>query len=124
MITRTFAFTADAHGRTDFRIAYETFRGRDPTKIEKGERPLLAAIQRALEAVSVPMGDLPEDAELDLRMRTLRPEGGTITLSQRAFEKLTTYAESTPFQAGVSAQVEDFLDRWSAAEKHEPETAP
>lgn len=119
MLTRRFTFTSDRVGRTDFRIAYETFRGRDPAKIEKAERPLLAEIQRALESVSAPVGDLLEDVDLDLRMRTLRPEGGTITISQRAFDKLASYVEITPFHAGVSVQVEDFLDRWSTADKQE-----
>ena len=119
MLQRVFTFTADAAGRTDFRMAYETFRGRDPAKIEKGDRRYLAELQRALEAVSDPIGELPDDIELDLRMRKLKAEGGTVTLGQKAWEKLDSWVEDTPFQAGLSVAIEDFRDRWSAAEKLE-----
>ncbi len=117
MLTRVFAFTPDAKGRTDFRLAFETFRGRDPSKIEKDDRRCLAELQRALEAVSVPIGELPEDVDIDLRPRKLQNDGGTITLSQRTHEKLSHWLTETPFQAGLSVQVEDFEDRLSAAEK-------
>lgn len=121
MMTRVFTFTPDAKGRIDFRLAYETFRSRDPQKIEKDDRRCLAELQRAFEAVSVPIGELPED--IDMRMRKLQDDGGTITISQRSHEKLATFAAETHFQAGLSVQVEDFLDRWSAAEKREADTS-
>lgn len=121
MVNRVFAFTADMKGRTDFRLVYEAFRGRDPQKCVKEERPKLAEIQRALESVSVPIGDLPEDAELDGRMRKLKDGGGVITLKARTFEKLIEYMDETPFMAGVSAQVEDCTQRLSAADKAEVE---
>jgi hypothetical protein len=123
MITRVFKFAANADGRVDFRIAYEAFRARDPQKI-KDERKLLAEIQRALEAVSEPVGDLPEASDLDMRMRTLKKSGGTIRLAQRTFDRLEAFVNETPFQAGMSVAVEDFLDRWSAAEKDDDTASP
>ncbi len=117
MLTRVLTFTPDATGQLDFTLAYEAFKGRGAEKIDREERRQLAEIQRALEAVSEPFGDLPANAPIDLRPRKLKADGGTITLLQRTFEKFTGYAEAAAFQAAISAQVEDFLDRLSAAEK-------
>ncbi len=120
MKTRTFTFTPDQPGRADFRLAYEAIRSRDPQKCTGSERQWIEQIQRALESVSDPVGDLPDDAEFDLRFRKLRPEGGTITLTQKAHEKLESYLEEALFQAGLSIAVADFRDRWGQAEKGEP----
>lgn len=116
MVTRVFEFPPTAAGRVDFRIAYEAFRARDPQRA-KDERKILAEIQRALEAVSDPVGDLPPEADLDMRMRALKKTGGTIRIGQKPFERLEAYVTETPFQAGMSVAVEDFLDRWGTAEK-------
>lgn len=121
MLTRVFTFTADAKGRTDFRLAYESYRSRDPQKITKDERRHLAELQRELERISDPIGDLPDDVDMDLRQRKLKADGGFIALSQRTFEKLEGYIDEAPFMAGLSVQVEDFRDRLSAAEKVESE---
>ena len=75
-LQRVFEFTADVRGRGDFRLAYEAFRGRNPEKIAKEERRSAAELQEALESVSTPIGDLPEDAELDVRFRRLNEERG------------------------------------------------
>ena len=121
MITRSFTFNG-LYGKADFRIAYEAFRARDPQKC-KDDRKILAELQRAFEAISDPVGELPDDADLDTRLRKLKTKGGGVSISQRAHEKLTTFVEEAPFQAGMSAQLEDFLDRWSTAEKRESDGA-
>lgn len=120
MKMRVFHFAPDATGRTDFRIAYETFRARDPQKCIKEERAYLAALQRVLESASDPLGESADEAEaltVDLRFRKLKPEGATITVSQKVHEKLESFLEETPFQAGFAVAVEDFRDRWGQAEK-------
>lgn len=109
---RVYSFADTQIGKQDFRLCYEAFRGRDPQKCTKEERPTLAALQRAFEAISVPVGDLPPEAELDLRQRTLQPGGGEISLAPRVFARLKdVYIPETPFMAGLSMQVEDLLDR-------------
>ncbi len=123
MKMRSFTFTPDLSGRADFRLAYETFRGRDPQKCVKEERAFLAVMQRQLERVSEPIGELAIEAEFDLRMRKLLPDGGAITVSQKIHEKFEAWLEETQFQAGLSVQVEDFRDRWGQAEKAD-DTAP
>ena len=123
MLTRSFQFTPDTRGRIDFRLCYEAFRGLDPTKIEKDHRRHLAEIQGALESISVPMGELREGDDIDLRPRSLQPDGGAMTLSQWAFERLTAALESAPFHAGLSLQLESLRERLSAAEKRETEHA-
>lgn len=87
MITRSYLFNG-AHGTVDFRIAYEAFRARGPQKC-KDDRKVLAELQRAFEAISEPTGDLPEDADIDVRFRKLKDKGGAVKVSQRAHEKLT-----------------------------------
>lgn len=121
-LIRTYHFAATPGGRVDFRLAYDAFRGRDPAKINKEERIQLAELQAALESISDPIGDLPEDVDIDLRQRKLSARGGTVEISQRAHERMTTYLEDTPFMAGLSLQVESLRDRWSAADKVEPES--
>ena len=121
-MTRVFTFTADAKGRTDFRLAYEAFRGRNPEKITKEERAQLAELQTAFEGISDPVGDLPDDVDVDMRFRRLQQAGGTIEVSQRAHDRLATCLDEAPFMAGLSAQVEAFKDRWSAAEKIDGQT--
>ena len=116
-MTRIYTFTDGATGRVDFRLAYEAFRGRNPEKITKEERVQLAELQTALEGISDAVGDLPDDADLDMRFRKLQQAGGTIEISQRAHDRLATCLDEAPFMAGLSAQVEAFKDRWSAAEK-------
>lgn len=117
MIMREFRFTPNKQGRSDFRVAFDALRSQEGNKISKEDRPQVAAMQRLLESVSAPVGDLPEDAEVDLRNRVLLPAGGTIELPQRLHEKLVAWVDTAPFHALVSIAVEDFKDRWSAADK-------
>lgn len=124
MKIRIFEFPPTMNGRSDFRLAYEAFRSRDPAKCVKEERQWLAQIQRALEAVSEPVGDLPDDADLDARFRKLAKDGGSVRITQKAHEKLENYLEECQFMAGVSAQVEDFRDRWGQAAKAESDSVP
>lgn len=116
-MTRVFVFTDDRTGRADFRMAYEAFRGRNPEKIGKEERAQLAELQNALEAISDPVGELSDDADIDVRYRKLQDGGGPVDVSQRAHDRLATCLEEAPFMAGLSAQVEAFKDRWAAADK-------
>ncbi len=121
MTVRRFTFEPTLEGRSDFRVAYEAFRSRDPEKCIREERAGLAVIQRVLESVSDPKGELPEDAEFDIRVRKLKPEGGTIELKQRHHESLRIFVTETRFAAGLSIYVENFLDRWTMAERVEME---
>lgn len=122
-LLRVFEFTADAKGRGDFRLAYEAFRGRGPEKITKDERRSAAELQEALEAISDPIGSLPDEADIDVRFRRLKEDGGTITVPQRVFELLQTWIDDAQFQAGVSAQATALRDRLGAAEKQETDQA-
>ncbi len=124
MKIRTFTFTPDAHGRADFRLASETLRSRDPQKCTGTERQWIEQLSRALIAVSEPIGDLPDDAEIDVRARKLQPGGGTITITQKAHEKLESYLEEAPFQAAFLIAAADFRDRWGQAEKADRDELP
>ncbi len=124
MKIRTFEFTPDQHGRADFRIAYETLRSRDPQKATSTERQWVEQLMRALMSVSEPIGDLPDDAEIDVRLRKLSPDGGTIEITQKAHEKLESYLEEAPFQTAFIIAATDFRDRWGQAEKSERDDAP
>jgi len=124
MKTRLFTFTPDAAGRADFRLASETLRSRDPQKCTGTERQWIEQLQRALITVSEPIGDLPDDAEIDVRPRKLQDGGGTITITQKAHEKLETYLEEAPFQAAFLIAAADFRDRWGQAEKSESAELP
>ncbi len=124
MKTRTFTFTPDATGKADFRLAYEALRGRDPQKCTGQERQWVAQLQRALDAVSVPIGDLSDDAEIDVRPRKLQDGGGTIEVTQKAHEKLETYLEEAPFHAAFAVAAEEFRDRWGQAEKGDRDEVP
>lgn len=124
MLLRELELTNTKDGRADFRLLYESFRSRDPQKCVGDERTHLAAMQRQLEAVSDPVGELPAEAEeaLDARMRKLKPEGGTIKLPAKVYEKLEKFVDETPFQAGVSLAVEGLKDRMAVAPKVEADT--
>ncbi len=124
MKIRTFTFTPDQHGRADFRMAYETIRSRDPQKASGTERQWIEQLMRALIAVSEPIGDLPDDAEIDVRLRKLLPEGGTIEVTQKAHEKLESYLEEAPFQTAFIIAAADFRDRWGQAEKGDRDEMP
>lgn len=119
MKMRRFVCPPTLAGRQDFRLLYETFRGRDPEKCAKDERPYLAVVQRALERISDPMGELPAEAEFDLRLRRLHADGGTIDVSQKVFTKMQDWIDEGKFQAGLSVQVEDLRDRLEQAEKYD-----
>jgi hypothetical protein len=118
-LIRVMTFSEGRAGRGEFRLLYEAFRGRNPEKISKDERRHAADAQRALEYISEPVGDLPDEADLDIRMRRLSGDLRDLRLPQRAYEWLLSAVEDTPFQAGVSAQVEALRDRLGAAEKIE-----
>jgi len=124
MKIRTFTFTPDAAGRADFRLAAETLRSRDPQKCTGTERQWIEQLSRALIAVSDPIGDLPDDAEIDGRPRKLQAGGGTITITQKAHEKLESYLEEAPFQAAFLIAAADFRDRWGQAEKSDRDELP
>ena len=124
MKIRTFTFTPDREGRADFRIAYETLRSRDPQKATGTERQWTEQLMRALLSVSEPIGDLPDDAEVDVRLRKLLPEGGTIDITQKAHEKLETYLEEAPFQTAFVIAAADFAARWGQAEKVDRDDVP
>ncbi len=124
MKIRTFTFTPDADGRADFRLASETVRSRDPEKCTGTERQWIEQLQRALLTVSEPIGDLPEDYEIDARPRKLQPGGGTITITQKAHEKLESYLEEAKIQSMFVIAAADFRDRWGQAEKGDRDETP
>ena len=112
------------NGPLFFSLVYTAFRGRNPEKITKDERRHFAEIQRALESVSEAVGDLADDAEFDGRNRRLvRP--GDCLLSQRAFDRLVTVVDETPYHAGLSLQVEQLLEHLAGSDRvvEEPEFA-
>ncbi len=124
MKTRIFTFTPDANGRADFRLAAETLRSRDPQKCTGTERQWIEQLQRALITVSEPIGDLPDDVDIDIRPRKLQASGGTITITQKAHEKLESYLEEAPFQAAFVIAAADFQARWGQAEKGDSDELP
>ena len=124
MKIRTFEFTPDATGRADFRLAYDTLRGRDPSKCTGQERQWVAQMQRALDSVSEPIGELPENAEIDGRNRKLQEQGGTIEITQKLHEKFNDWIEEAPFSPICAVIAEDFRDRWGQAEKGERDDVP
>lgn len=97
-----------------FRLIYSAFVTRNPEKIAKDDRRYYAEIQTALESVSVPVGDLPSEAEIDMRNRKLDGPG-SCELSPRALERLVTAVEESPFHPAISRQVEAVLDYLAAA---------
>lgn len=120
MKMRKFEFTDAREGRTDFLIAYQSFRQQDPEKATKEERPYLAAAQRVLDKISEPQGALPEDADdftIDMRFRKLLNGPQSIEISQKVHEKIEGWVENGKFQAPFAVAIEDFLARWGQAEK-------
>lgn len=117
MEMRKIAFDSE-HGPMHFRLLYSAFLSRPAEKITKDERRYFAEIQRALESVSIPLGDVADDVEIDARPRRLAGHG-SLVLSQRAFDRLVTTVEETAFHPLVSAQVEDLLDYLAGSEKVE-----
>lgn len=103
-----------------FRLIYAAFVTKSPDKIGKDERRYYAEIQTALESVSQPIGDLPDDAEFDMRNRRLSGPGSCL-LSARAFERLVTTIEESPYHAAVSRYVEELLEHLSEAERVDSE---
>jgi len=123
MMMRKFTFTEDRNGRTDFMLVYSAFRGVPGDKVTADERASLAAAQRVLEPISEPIGNAAEDADdfaVDMRMRKLKSEA-TIEVSQKLHEKILGWLDAAPLQAGLSMQLEDCRDRWTAAEKFDQE---
>lgn len=117
MVMRQIVFDA-VSGPMRFRLLYAAFVGRPAEKITKEERRYFAEIQRSLDSVSVPLGELPDESEIDARPRKLsRP--GVMELSQRAFDRLVTTVEDSAFHPLVSAQVEDLLEHLAGSERIE-----
>ena len=112
---RVMSFPPTPTGRGDFRLLYEAFRGRDPEKISKEDRARAAEVQSALEAISDPLGELPESAEFDIRLRKLSAAGGDISISQRAHEMLVSWIDEAKFMSGLSVQAMGLRDRLGAA---------
>ena len=119
MVMRQIVFDA-VNGAMRFRLLYSAFASRPADKIMKDDRRYFAEIQRALDAVSVPLGELPDDAEIDARPRKLAGPG-VMGLSQRAFDRLVTTVEESAFHPLVSAQVEDLLEHLAGSERIESE---
>ncbi len=124
MKIRIFTFTPDLSGRADFRLASEIVRNRDPQKCTGTERQWIEQLQRALITVSEPIGDLPDDIDIDIRPRKLQAGGGTITITQKAHEKLESYLEEAPFQAAFVIAAADFQARWGQSEKGDSDELP
>jgi hypothetical protein len=102
-------------GATRFHLLWAAMTG---SADGKGERtPAMfrkeARLQGLLETISdrVPgPSNVPE-------MRTLRAEGGSLTIPQEDFDLLQQYMEKTQWNLHVSRAVVDTLDWLSAAEK-------
>lgn len=126
MWIRRFIFSPDRQGQIDFRLCYEAFRMRDPAKCTGEERRHLAQIQRALEAISVPIGEdlTTDDQVVDGRFRKLQVGGGVAEIPVKAYERLETIIAEAPLMAGVSLQIDELKDRLAAADKAEVEKTP
>jgi hypothetical protein len=75
-----------------------------------------ARLLDALDTVSV-LGDPVVASAADPETRKLKPEGGTITISQEDHDRLSKYADATPWTPRFSRQAVDLQDWLSAAEK-------
>lgn len=86
----------------------------------KGERGRAAirAEARLLDAFDAVSTPAPKEAA-DQDARALKPEGGTVTLSQEDHDVLSKYVDTTPWLPRASRDAVDLQDFLSAAEKVE-----
>lgn len=109
-------------GHTDFELMYVALRSIDPKQCTGEERSYVARCQRALNAVSEPVGELDELSP-DVRMRKLKSDGGTVLLAVKDFDRLTKWIDTTHFNPALSIQVEDLKDRMTTAPVKDDESA-
>lgn len=109
-------------GHTDFELMYVALRSIDPKQCTGEERSYVARCQRALNAISEPVGDLDETSP-DMRVRKLKAEGGSVSLAVKDFDKLMKWVDTTHYNPALSIQVEDLKDRMTTATIKDDETA-
>lgn len=108
-----------------FRMVYPAFitRGSAPQdkRVSEEEVRSDARILKALKTISDPIGDLGAEEELDGRPRSLKLEGGVLTLSQPDFTRLSTYLKSTQWMSASADVAVDLIDWFDTADKIEKE---
>jgi hypothetical protein len=112
-VTRVLTFDGD-HGAQRFAFLRIALLNAGDGKGDRSRAAIRteARLLEALDAVSD-----PAPTEKDPDHRVLKPEGGTVTLAQDDFDRLSAYVDTTPWVPRVARDAVDVQDWLSASVK-------